>query len=271
MSKPDLISVGKLSLIDIINVILNSSTCIIVLRFYFKLAVSEVNNMGKQNGILRFLGVILLGAIGSGVWEYLIKPITNKSSNIILNIITFNINSFKSQLYTDIAKGYTQDTILSIMLSNLLIFLLCTIILTMIGVLMHYLCKDLISIQNKLYGLECDKEESEKPTLLEKIVFKFSFMEKLSHNITLRQIAMFIYYIGITITIMGVMLAMKYSYVNKAITYYKQLITIVTPFVDNKQIQKYDSDFAQMKSESDYSTIIYSLQDIIKLKKLKAP
>ena len=57
---------------------------------------------------LGILATILLGAIGSGVWEYLLKPFFEFGTKFILNIATLGIETFKNDIYLQIAKGFME-------------------------------------------------------------------------------------------------------------------------------------------------------------------
>jgi uncharacterized protein (DUF342 family) len=52
---------------------------------------------------------ILLGAVGSGFWEYILKPIALSSTNIFLGIATLGMVSFKNSLYVEIAQGNLKE------------------------------------------------------------------------------------------------------------------------------------------------------------------
>jgi hypothetical protein len=51
------------------------------------------------------LGTILLGAIGSGVWDLVFKPSFSWLAEALLNIATLGLTTIRDQMYAEIAKG----------------------------------------------------------------------------------------------------------------------------------------------------------------------
>ena len=70
---------------------------------------------------LKFTAVtIVLGAIGSGVWEWLLKPALAGSTDFLLSVGTLGVKTFKDSVYADIARGLHEDAslrLLSLVLS----------------------------------------------------------------------------------------------------------------------------------------------------------
>jgi hypothetical protein len=64
------------------------------MRKYFRLSV-----------VLAVVGALVLGALGSGLWELLFKPLLTWITTLFLNIATLGINSLRDDLYAEIAKG----------------------------------------------------------------------------------------------------------------------------------------------------------------------
>jgi hypothetical protein len=58
---------------------------------------------------------IFLGAVGSGFWEYILRPIALSGTNIFLEIATLGVVSFKNSLYVDIAQGHHEEPSLSLL------------------------------------------------------------------------------------------------------------------------------------------------------------
>jgi len=55
------------------------------------------------------LFTVILGALGSGAWEWMLKPIIRVASNFGLSIATLGLEKFKNSLYADIALGFHED------------------------------------------------------------------------------------------------------------------------------------------------------------------
>ncbi len=48
---------------------------------------------------------IVLGALGSGLWELVVRPVYAFVSTIALNVITLGLDSLRNGLYEEAAKG----------------------------------------------------------------------------------------------------------------------------------------------------------------------
>ncbi len=51
---------------------------------------------------------IILGAIGSGVWERFLSPAFDKTREIIINVMNYFVISYKDSIYADAAKGFHE-------------------------------------------------------------------------------------------------------------------------------------------------------------------
>lgn len=64
--------------------------------------------LSKKSIVGTVLSAIILGSVASGVWQYIIDPLVLKSSKAILNIATLGMESFKNDLYRQVAKGFHE-------------------------------------------------------------------------------------------------------------------------------------------------------------------
>lgn len=65
--------------------------------------------------ILAILGTIVLGALGSGLWEVLVKPGLAWAGGAVLTISTLGLDSLRDQIYADVAIGSYERASLSIL------------------------------------------------------------------------------------------------------------------------------------------------------------
>src|SRR5262245_29883165 len=59
--------------------------------------------------ILWLLGMVLLGAIGSGAWERILSPLLTYLSGAALRAIGSVSESFKDSIYYDAAEGFHEE------------------------------------------------------------------------------------------------------------------------------------------------------------------
>ena len=70
--------------------------------------------------ILGVIGLIFLGALGSGLWQIGIEPVFSWLLGIIFKITTLGLTSLSDAFYQDVAKGLHEDISMEIMIWYLL-------------------------------------------------------------------------------------------------------------------------------------------------------
>lgn len=60
------------------------------------------------------LGVVILGAIGSGVWQLIGEPFVNYLTKITIQGINFIVNSYKDDIYLEASQGFHEASSLSL-------------------------------------------------------------------------------------------------------------------------------------------------------------
>ena len=110
----------------------------------------------------KILITILLGAVGSGVWQYIIEPSFSSGINIFLNIVTLGMEEFKNNIYMEIAKGFHEESSnkILIMLTMIFCFAMFFIYILMIDI------KNIYFEEDKPNNSE--KENSKKDRIIEK-------------------------------------------------------------------------------------------------------
>jgi hypothetical protein len=74
----------------------------------------DYTNMGRYftlQNILRTLGVIIFGALGSGLWE-LSKPLLGSAVNGVLTVATLGMGSLRDGIYTAASGSVASTAIL---------------------------------------------------------------------------------------------------------------------------------------------------------------
>lgn len=212
------------------------------------------------------IGAILIGAVGSGLWQYVFDPALSSSSRAILNLATLGMESFKNDLYVEISKGLHERASLdlSIQFSSLLglAMILLPIALTLKT---KELEKRKIKMLEELDQIEAGKEQKVRTVDELRTDIK---------NTNTRRVLIVLYVlivIGIIFYTAQIVSSKRQSYINSAITYFNQSIKIVSPFVDEIELRKLDSNFSQIKTPKDYQAILKHLETIAEKNEVKLP
>jgi|GEM_PF-1520861 len=227
----------------------------------------------KNNKYLKWfagiLGAIILGAIGSGVWESILKHLLTSTRDFFLNIVSLGIKSYKDATYSEIGKGFHEAS--SLDLQTLFIFLLILALLSLV-IFMYFSTKRLEEKHTKLLReIENDIKEVDNPTVsnnsLEDIKKSLKDLHERASTTSFKSIRILVYSVAILVITTCSFFTVditKVRYVNSAITHFKQLDAIVAPFLKDSERLEIISSFAQIKSKEDYVAIIQRLETIAK-------
>jgi hypothetical protein len=162
-----------------------------------------------------FLGIIsaiVLGAIGSGIWERILSPLVDNTFRFIIDSINLISTSYKDGIYLRSAKGFHEDY--SFRLFAIFILIVTLYILIKIIILnpkSPFLEFYNVIIYSKFFVL---------------LVFAFSLITMFSVN--------------------------KNEYINSINTYAMQSINILRPYIGEENYIKILSDYHQIKTAKDF-------------------
>ena len=189
---------------------------------------------------IRFVVItVVLGAIGSGAWEWVVKPFLMGATDFGLNVATLGVRSFKDSLYKDIARGLHEES--SLRLYTAVFAFLPSFILGLLTGVLHARRKT---------------KAGAEPTAFTRA------MEKLGKPILVLLIFLLVF---------SVVQANQLAYTNRAITHVYQLFAIVDPYIREDERLMYRSQFAQVSSSEGYSKLTAGLEALCRAKNLKFP
>lgn len=226
----------------------------------------------KSNYIKYVLGgisAIILGALGSGAWEIVLKPVSIAIIDGIVNNTAFIFKSLKDSLYLSIAKGYKEEP--SLYSISLLLVFFWAILGGFIGKIsksQSFIYKningELAEITKQFNDIE-HQVSLDNPKILE-LRKRLSLIE----NKLRRMGKIFVFIFLLLISFLSAQYFIL-SYKNNAITNYNQSLTIIRPYITIDECNLLDSRFAQIKNEYDYYRILDHIALIAKKNNLILP
>lgn len=212
------------------------------------------------------ISAIILGAIGSGVWQYIIEPALSTSSQVILSLATLGIESFKNDLYREVAKGFHEGASNKIYFQINFLWGMALLIFPLYSFLEF---KRLIQQKTKMLE-ELKKIESGKDKCLPSIdELRTSLL-----NLIPKRILISIYIsivLGIFVFSACCIASARNNYVSSAVTHYFQLKRIISPYISQEEIKAFDSRFSQIQSARDYKVIVSQVISIAEQNGAKHP
>jgi hypothetical protein len=196
----------------------------------------------------KWLGGILLtlvlGALGSPVWEFILKPLLTFTAKPLLYISTLGIMTYKNGIYVQIAQSFHEDI-------SMRTYML--IVSALSGLILGYLLA--VFSFDKNIGSD---QRSPKLSMISKV-----FKNRLGRYLILL-------YAIFVVSFMTIDLA-KENYINSAITYYYQSLKIVSPFISNSQEEELTSQFSSIKNKEDFVIVTNELKQLANKNKLMLP
>jgi len=207
--------------------------------------------------VLTIVGALVVGALGSGLWEILFKPTLNGLSSFLLSVATLGIQSVRDSLYLEAAKGQLDRA--GIFASFLTTMFMCSsfalvsmFTLTWTGRTLHRATRDFNLVQAA------------------KLLSEDSAIYRLRRLVRLFRIA-FILLIGSIALITGTswITLIRETYIMNTVAYLQQSQTIVGPFLTDRERATIASEVAQMKSRADFDVMVSRLSKIAEENKVK--
>jgi len=211
-------------------------------------------------------GAIVLGAIGSGVWEYVFEPVLSSGTRAVLDVATLGIESYKDDLYEEVAKGLHEKASYSL-LSKFNILSVLVLLLFAANTLKKIKSLDLRRdrLLSKIRSMESEDVPEEK---------SLSEIKQELENTKVSGLMKVSYVLIATIVLL---LSAQYvtskrdSYVNEAIAHYMQVKRIVAPYISGRELLVFDSRFSLIKSSENYRDVVGDIEKLAKKENLTPP
>jgi hypothetical protein len=191
----------------------------------------EIWSPKVRSWIFRGIGAILIGAIGSGVWQSLLAPAIHASSRWVLDITSLGLISYKNGIYQQIATDNPSAIDMAIL----------SWVLTLCAMAFGFSSGMTISTL-KIHQADPPSKERFRSALYVFLVFTiFVFINSLASQARL-------------------------SYVNSADAHYHYVMRVASPYLDAGERAEIESNFAEIKSREDYVKVLSPLESICNAK-----
>jgi hypothetical protein len=209
---------------------------------------------------LRALGVIFLGALGSGLWETALRPGLVRLSYGILSLSTLGLESIRSGIYERIASGSTSAASLQTMF-----------LLTMFGVVAYLTVfqfmlysvrnerRELARLEQRIAEMGKEKKTPPETKTAEQILASWRGEIRIGRRL--------LYILGVSILLASGMLVVDLSRINfetAAVVHFQQALKIASPYLTDTDRAMVESKFAQIHSKAEYVAIVGDLAQTAK-------
>jgi len=211
---------------------------------------------------LGVIGLIILGAIGSGLWQVGIQPIFEWISERVLSLTALGFSSLSEAFYRDLAKGFHEES------SLLTLWNVQLILFVGFGAYLGSILGDtLVSSHEKRWNNIIEKYNKltpdTEPALIQEIRSDYhKYIETLK-----RSQRNYKRYFRICIIFAVFFLSFIYFRAwtvdlrNKRITGFRQTFTLAKPFLNEQEEEAILANFAAIQNRQDYLKVIKKLTD----------
>jgi uncharacterized membrane protein (DUF485 family) len=203
-----------------------------------------------KSKFLTIIGALILGALGSGLWE-LIKPLFVWVSTASLDIVTLGLDSLRDGLYADAASLETERVSYSILSA-------ITGIVT--GIIVSALMFSRLKRRDKA---NMDLVMAQDPATR-----KATAQAKIARLQRIRFVAIALVALSLSAQ---VFMAQRTIYISRAAAHFNRLCAIAEPHIDQGELALIKSSFAQMSTRAEYIDLTNRLSAISRANKAKVP
>lgn len=210
----------------------------------------------KRNSVIKWvaraLGVIVLGALGSGFWETALKPALVHASYGLMSLSSLGIESVRTGIYEQIATGSTSRagvetmTLITTFALGLSVYIFSDIFLKYMDFRKHQKRPDGgVGSEHRKSPEELDQHSRKLFKTLRRLVYCLGCLILLGSGILFVDLS-------------------RVSYEYTAVVHFQQALKIASPYLSDTDRNMVESKFAQIRSKPEYVAIVDDLEKTAK-------
>jgi hypothetical protein len=181
----------------------------------------------------RFVGVVLIGVLGSALWEVVLHGLYERGSRFLLTLFTLGLDSMRNSIYADVARGHHEVPSL-----YLLMFFVVSVLAIPISIIVN------LTLMSHIWPANLAREERQRlRPRLRRLIYKLTT---------------FCFFVGVIL--LGRLITLNYT--NLAITHFEHSLAICAPYLTGEEERAIRSQFALIKTSMDYEAVIRRLQAV---------
>lgn len=206
-------------------------------------------------------GAILVGALGSGLWEAILRPALRRISFWLLDAASVGFESYRTGVYREIAQGVSK-TEFDAFVTITAVFGGFTLVIMFANLFVTSLAR---RFERRSVESESDSRatRTDSPTSKTFIGAQRVVTHRATSYILIASLAL--------ILAQQLVLLARDGYSSRAIVHYEQLLRIASPYLDANHRAIIESKFAQIDSKENYVQVTTELEQVAKANGQKVP
>lgn len=220
------------------------------------------------------VGALIVGAIGSGIWDILVKPSGKWIGQAILTTATLGSNSVKDSVYVEAARGLHDAPSLLILgaLASIILLLPFFSLASTISIHLKFRksLREAIEIES---GQELEAGTDTELTKKDRRIADFKKSIGKSKRVVGRLLPVtYVMALGLFVACGSIFISMlKIEQASEALAFFSQSLTICKPYMSDNEAEIFESRFARIQSKADYIVLTNELRQFATTKQLKLP
>ena len=220
------------------------------------------NLTGWRRIAVGIVATIVLGAIGSGVWELAGRSATQWVGRAILTGVTLGSSAIRDSVYREAARGFHEAASLYI------VGLISALVSGFWGVTAGYwTASRLRPDTDDIEAIAAVEDPQQRMIMLNASIATSKAAVKSAKRKLAIAVSVGLFVIGA----MQFINYLKLSQANEALTYYNQAFKICSPYMGDQDAKLVSSRFAAMQGRADYVTIVAYLGNVASSNGRKLP
>lgn len=186
--------------------------------------------------LLGSLGAILLGAVGSGVWDLALRRIVLASLSGLYSLGTLGVDSFRDRIYLEAARGFRE-------MPSLL--------------LLAVLAGTFLGIPSGALGFKLGRRVPRRADYATDDAFRQA-CDTYRHR--WRRLAPLLGFVLIAFTSFVLLELARLVQTNGVVAHFQQCMTILAPQIDGRDTQILRARFAAMRTKRDYVALLRDVE-----------
>jgi hypothetical protein len=213
--------------------------------------LQDMQFSGWKKWVLGIALTIILGALGSGLWELALRPFSQWAGKAVLTAATLGSSAVKDRTYREAAKGFHEAGALeTLTLLNFWMLIACS------GVAGYASARMRDSEASRELPMELkSKEQLEaKRASLEASIASLRKKLRISLRVMFGFLLLFVGNLGVE--------SLEIIQANNAYTFFAQSMAICRPYMSDQQARLLESRFSAIAGRADYIGVIDDLAHI---------
>jgi hypothetical protein len=209
-----------------------------------------MRNFLAEHWVASIFVTILLGAVGSGLWDAILRPVLFKIGKALFTILSFGRKRASDKVYKEASLGHHERSSILV-----LMFIFAFPLGVVAGGELEWLTNGFATKSISKQTIASEQCSGKQGTEKEDCIIA-SFKERFGAKFHLLSLLLLFISIIIGYEIFAI------SAANRVVTNFEQCLKICRPFMSAEEVIKLESHFALMKSKEDYGKIIKTLSEV---------